>query len=89
VDSEGRVVLPQQVRKRLEIKPGTEVDIYEEDGKAVVEPKDDPEKVIERMEQLISEATTDRGALDEEMHSIAADHTETSRRQATSDAVDE
>jgi AbrB family looped-hinge helix DNA binding protein len=58
VDSKGRIVLPQDVRERLDITPGTEVDVREEDGKAVVEPEDDPEQVIERMEQLIQEAAT-------------------------------
>jgi AbrB family looped-hinge helix DNA binding protein len=89
VDSKGRIVLPQEVRDRLGIAPGTEVDIHEEDGKAVVEPEDDPERVIERMERLISEAATDRDAPDEEMHPIAEDHAQTIRRHATSDAPDE
>ena len=89
VDSKGRIVLPQEMRERLGIEPGTEVDIHEEDGKAVVEPEDDPEKVIERMEQIIPEAAADRDAPDEEMHPIAEYHAETIRRQATSDAADE
>lgn len=60
VDSKGRVVLPQEVRKRLGITPGTEVAIREEDGKAVVEPEDDPERIIERMDQLVAETAPDR-----------------------------
>jgi AbrB family looped-hinge helix DNA binding protein len=89
VDSKGRIVLPQEVRDRLGIGPGTEVDVHEEDGKAVVEPEDDPEKVIERMEHLISEAATSRDAPDAEMHPVAEDHAETIRRQATGDTTDE
>jgi AbrB family looped-hinge helix DNA binding protein len=89
VDSEGRIVLPQEVRERLGIEPGTEVDIHEEDGKAVVEPEDDPEKIIEQMEQLISEAAADRDGPDGKMHPIAEDHAETTRRRATNDAADE
>lgn len=61
VDSKGRIVLPQDVRERLGITPGTEVEIHEEDGKAVVEPEDDPERIIERMEQLVAETTSMRG----------------------------
>jgi AbrB family looped-hinge helix DNA binding protein len=56
VDSEGRVVLPQDVRERLDISPGTEVTVRERDGVAVVEPENDPERVIERMEALIEDA---------------------------------
>ncbi|WP_256030244.1 AbrB/MazE/SpoVT family DNA-binding domain-containing protein [Natronomonas aquatica] len=78
-------MLSQEVRERLGSDPGTEIDIHEEDGKAVLKPETDPEKVIEKTEQLISEAVTDRDAPDEEIHSIAEDHAETIRRQATSD----
>ena len=55
VDSKGRIVLPQEVRERLDITPGTEVEIHEEGGKAVVEPEDDPQQIIRRMEQLIDD----------------------------------
>ena len=77
VDSKGRVVLPQEIRERLGITPGTEVEIHEEGGKAVVEPEDDPERIIERMENLVSQAASDRGEtipLDEEVDPIAQRH---------------
>lgn len=77
VDSKGRVVLPQDVRDRLGITPGTEVTIRAEDGKAVVEPEDDPERIIERMEQLVAEASANRDSASasyEEMHPIARKH---------------
>ncbi len=61
VDSKGRIVLPKDVRERLGITPGTEVEIYEEDGKAVVEPEDDPQQIIDRMETLVAEAASKRG----------------------------
>lgn len=61
VDSKGRVVLPQEVRECLGITPGTEVDIHEEDGKAVVKPEDDPQQIIDRMEQLVEETASERG----------------------------
>ena len=57
VDSKGRIVLPQSVRKRLGIEPGTKVEVHEEDGKAVVEPEDNPQEIIERMEELIAETS--------------------------------
>jgi len=60
VDSKGRIVLPKELRERLGITPGTEVDINEEDGKAVVEPEDNPEQIIERMERLITETASER-----------------------------
>lgn len=61
VDSKGRIVLPQDVRERLGITPGEEVTVHEEDGKVVVEPEDDPEQIIERMEQLVAETSSERG----------------------------
>ncbi|MXR40755.1 AbrB/MazE/SpoVT family DNA-binding domain-containing protein [Halobaculum sp. WSA2] len=61
VDSKGRIVLPQEVRERLGMTPGTEVEILEEDGKAVVEPEDDPERILERMERLVEETASERG----------------------------
>jgi AbrB family looped-hinge helix DNA binding protein len=61
VDSKGRIVLPKELRERLGITPGTEVRIDEEDGKAVVEPEDDPERVVERLEQLVAETSSRRG----------------------------
>jgi AbrB family looped-hinge helix DNA binding protein len=83
VDSKGRVVLPQEVRERLGITPGTEVEIHEEGGKAVVEPEDDPEQIIERMEELIEETASERGAttsIDEGVDPIAQKHRDAVRR---------
>jgi AbrB family looped-hinge helix DNA binding protein len=85
VDSKGRVVLPKEVRERLGITPGTEVEIREEDGKAVVELEDDPSQIIERMERLVEEASSERGEttpLDETVDPIAESHREAVRRGA-------
>jgi len=60
VDSKGRIVLPQEVREHLGITPGTEVDVQEENGKAVVKPEDNPDEILERMEQLVAEASSNR-----------------------------
>ncbi|NGM69107.1 AbrB/MazE/SpoVT family DNA-binding domain-containing protein [Natronolimnobius sp. AArcel1] len=88
VDSKGRVVLPQEVRKRLGITPGAEVEIHEEDGKVVVEPEDDPEQIIERMENLVAEATADRTEttpLGEGVEPVAQTHRAAVRKGATKD----
>ncbi|MEY7850475.1 AbrB/MazE/SpoVT family DNA-binding domain-containing protein [Natrarchaeobius sp. A-rgal3] len=85
VDSKGRVVLPQEVRERLGITPGSEVEIHEEDGKAVVEPEDDPEQIIERMERLVAETASERGEttpLDRGGDPIARKHRVAIRRGA-------
>ncbi|MDZ7730701.1 MAG: AbrB/MazE/SpoVT family DNA-binding domain-containing protein [Natrialbaceae archaeon] len=50
------------MRERLGLTPGTKVTVRAEDGKAVVEPEADPERVIERIEQLVEETSSERGA---------------------------
>lgn len=61
MDSKGRIVLPQEIRERLGITPGTEVEICEEDGKVVIEPETDPERIIERGENLIEQPSSGGG----------------------------
>ena len=85
VDSKGRIVLPQDVRERLGITPGTEVVVREEDGKAVVKPEDSPEEILERMEQLIVDASLNRGEttpLSDGADPIAEKHRDAVRRGA-------
>jgi len=85
VDSKGRIVLPQEVREKLGISPGTEVEIHEEDGKAVVEPEDNPEQIIERMEKLVAATDSERGktsTVDEGVDPIAKKHRDAVRRGA-------
>jgi AbrB family looped-hinge helix DNA binding protein len=85
VDSKGRIVLPKEVRERLNITPGTEVQIHEKDGKAVVEPEDDPEQIIDRMEQLIAKASSEQGKtkpLDKGADPIAKRHRDAIREGA-------
>jgi len=40
--------------------PGTEVEVREKDGKAVVEPENSPGEILERMDQLVEEASPSR-----------------------------
>lgn len=85
VDSKGRIVLPQELRERLGITPGTEVEIHEEDGTAVVEPEDDPQQIIDRMERLVAEAASKRGKtapINEEVGPLARKHKDAVRRGA-------
>lgn len=85
VDSKGRIVLPKEVREDLGITPGTEVTIHEEDGKAVVQPEDNPEEIIERMERLIAEASAEREEtvpVEEGADPIAQKHRDVIRRGA-------
>lgn len=85
VDSKGRIVLPQEVRDRLGITPGTEVDVREEDGKAVVEPEDSPDKILEQMEQLVEQASANRGEtrpISEGADPVAQKHREAVQRGA-------
>ena len=86
VDSKGRIVLPQGIRERLGIEPGTEVEVHEEGGKAVGEPEDDRERDSEQREQLMSDAANGSDAAGEEMGPVAEYHTETIRGQATRNA---
>lgn len=91
VDSKGRIVLPKEIRERLGMTPGTEVEIHENDGTAVVEPEDDPERIIERMEQLVEETASRRGeqtGFEEGIDPIAKKHRDTVRQGATK-ATDE
>lgn len=84
VDSKGRIVLPQEMRETLGMTPGTEVEIHERDGKAVVEPEDDPEQIINRMETLIAGIHEDRQPPTpyDELDPQSKDHIDTIRKQA-------
>jgi len=61
VDPKGRIPLPEGIRDRLGLTPGTEVEVHEEDGKVVIEPADCPEEIIERLEELVEETASERG----------------------------
>jgi AbrB family looped-hinge helix DNA binding protein len=88
VDSKGRIVLPQEVRERLGFTPGTEVEIREEDGAAVVEPEDDPQQILDRMEQFVQEASSKRRGTTapDDSQPVAQKHREAVRRGAKRDS---
>lgn len=73
VDSKGRVVLPKEVRERLGLTAGSEVEVREDGGRVVVEPEDDPAAIVSDLEALIERAAADRDAPDEELDALACD----------------
>lgn len=78
-------MLPKEIRERLGVTPGTEVKIREVDGKAIVEPEEDPEEIIERMERLIEETSPgehETTPLDDGVDPIARKHSDAVRRGA-------
>lgn len=86
VDSKGRIVLPQEVRERLGLDPGTEVDVREEEGRAVVKPEESADEIIEDLERRIEAAASRRDQESyDELDAEARDHVETIRRQASDD----
>ncbi|MEF8819842.1 MAG: AbrB/MazE/SpoVT family DNA-binding domain-containing protein [Haloferacaceae archaeon] len=94
VDSKGRIVLPQELRERLGIAPGSEVEVREEGGRVVVEPEDDPAEVIARMEALVAGIPDgDRSPTPyDDLDPQSRDHVDAIRRQARaaeSDDADE
>lgn len=85
VDGKGRIVLPQHVRERLGIAPGTEVDVRADDGRAVVEPEEDPERIIEDLSRLVERASADREKPSgSQLDAASQRHLESIRRHAES-----
>jgi len=82
VDSKGRIVLPREVRERLGVTPGTEVEVREEDGRGIVEPEDEPERILKRMETIVGEIADEEPTPFGELDPQARDHVDTIRRQA-------
>lgn len=47
IDSGGRVVIPKAVRESLDLRPGTEVDVVERDGRVEIEPATTSKRLVE------------------------------------------
>lgn len=89
VDSKGRIVLPKEIRERLDITPGTEVTIRESDGKAVVDPESDPEEILERMDDLIAGIDADpEPTPPEDLDPDSKSHLDAIQRQAADAETD-
>lgn len=84
IDSKGRVTLPQDLRERLGLSPGTEVEISAQGERVVIEPERDPEEISERMDELLGDL--ERTAREEEsMDQFASEHRDLIRKQAAPD----
>ena len=55
-DAEGRVVVPKQIRERLGLRPGTQVELTEVDGVLEAAPSVTPMTVVERHGLVMREA---------------------------------
>ncbi|MEZ3172534.1 AbrB/MazE/SpoVT family DNA-binding domain-containing protein [Halorubrum sp. RMP-47] len=87
VDSEGRILLPEGIRERLDMTPGTEVAVREEGRKVVVEPATSPDEILERMEQMIKEMSPNQKGgtpLGEKANLTAHKHKDAIQRRAES-----
>ncbi len=85
VDTKGRIVLPKELRERLGITPGTEVEIIEEGGRVVVEPEDEPEQLLSRMDTLVERSAANReetSPLTDSQDPVAKKHREAVQRGA-------
>ena len=85
MDSKCRIALPKEVRERLGITPGTDVEVREDDVKMIDEPEDDPRQIIERMETLVAETSSRRREttpVDGTAGPIARNHRDAVRRGA-------
>lgn len=100
VDSKGRIVIPSEVRERLGLRPGSEVAVSAEDDRVILEPEDEPERVVRELEALIDEAAANRerrrragehegSGLGLDDDPIAAEQREIVRRGATRDGSTE
>jgi len=83
VDPDGRIALPQDVRECAGILPGTEVDVREENGKVIIEPEANPERILNRMDALVEEISDREPTPYEDLDPQGRDHVETIRNQAT------
>ncbi len=58
IDAGGRVVVPKDIRERLGLRPGTQVELTEVDGVLEIAPTFTPMSVVERDGLVVLEAQT-------------------------------
>jgi AbrB family looped-hinge helix DNA binding protein len=57
IDGGGRVVIPKEIRDRLGLVPGSEVEIIEADGWAEIAPAPTPMRLVRRGDHVVAETT--------------------------------
>lgn len=61
IDRAGRVVIPKPIRDAAGLRPGTELEITERDGRVLVEAVSRPVRLVERDGFLAAELEGDEG----------------------------
>lgn len=84
IDSKGRVTLPQELRERLGLSPGTEVEISARGEGVVIEPDRGPEEIETRMDELLDNLGRTTESV-EPMDRLASEHRDLIREQAARD----
>jgi AbrB family looped-hinge helix DNA binding protein len=54
IDAGGRVVIPKHMRERLGLRPGSEVEVAEADGRVEISPAQAPIEVVEVDGRLVA-----------------------------------
>lgn len=67
IDSGGRVVIPKAVREHLDLRPGTEVEVIERDGRVEIEPAVTPMRLVNVEGSLVAVADVDMPTLSDEI----------------------
>lgn len=91
VDEKGRIVIPSDIRSRLDLYTGSDVEVHTAGGSVIVEPAEDTEQLITDHVSLIEDIAAERDArradrddrdlpLDDDP--IAAHHREVIQRRA-------
>lgn len=67
IDGGGRIVIPKAVRERLGLRPGTEVELSEVDGRIEVAPALTPMRVVKRGRRAVIETDVDMPVLTDDV----------------------
>ncbi len=66
IDAAGRVVIPKALRERTGLRGGTKLRIEYEDGRIVIEPANDPVRLVRRGSVLVATREGTAGQLTNE-----------------------